>query len=307
MATVADKRPATIMALIRQRRLARDGKYEVRLFHPVHETWRTITIDDRLPVDAVGQLRNVRFTAAGEIWPALVEKALAVLFGGYQNLAGGLPYTALKSLTGARGDRMLFLTRTVPADAATGVDTASAGWVCWTPVFSEDADGVPQGRNIEECAWPDTGQRGSKARSQADVTQLLRRLHRSGSMLCCSTFGQPTDSVTASLTGMVSGHAYSLLRVETQVGREGLRLFELRNPHGAASVEWNGAWSDGDGAWEAHPEVARKLKPARVDDGTFWMGERDFATEFRSVSISLSTACARRRPKDRWMPRATPP
>lgn len=47
-------------------------------------------IDDRLPVNQYGSLRNVQLSASGELWPALLEKAMAAMFGG-ELLVDGMP------------------------------------------------------------------------------------------------------------------------------------------------------------------------------------------------------------------------
>ena len=62
---------------------------------------------------------------------------------------------------------------------------------------------------------------------------------------------------------------------------EGVDLLQLRNPH--AKGEWRGAWSDGDGAWAAHPAIRAELQVSGKDDGTFWMSKEDFCERADSI------------------------
>lgn len=50
------------------------GKYSVKLF--VFGKWRRVDIDDKLPVDAEGNIMYLTSTMKSEIWPALLTKAL---------------------------------------------------------------------------------------------------------------------------------------------------------------------------------------------------------------------------------------
>ena len=51
-------------------------------------------------------------------------------------------------------------------------------------------------------------------------------------------------------TGLVAGHAYSLISVKTVELEDGsiVRLLKLRNPWGDG-FEWKGAWHDDDENW----------------------------------------------------------
>eukprot|EP00045_Choanoeca_perplexa_P016316 m.218822 g.218822 ORF g.218822 m.218822 type:complete len:950 (-) comp17225_c1_seq7:2973-5822(-) len=79
--------------------------------------------------------------------------------------------------------------------------------------------------------------------------------------------------------GLVSGHAYALIRIfET---KDGHRLLQLRNPWG--ELEWNGAWSDTSDLWteELKAEVGFEANPS---DGLFWMSFQDFLRHFVCVN-----------------------
>lgn len=74
MATVAEESPGTIRSLIKPLTLSESGRYEVSLYDAAQAQWCTFVIDDRLPVNKQSLLRNVQISAAGELWPALIEK-----------------------------------------------------------------------------------------------------------------------------------------------------------------------------------------------------------------------------------------
>ncbi|KAL7037811.1 hypothetical protein ACKWTF_009370 [Chironomus riparius] len=71
-----------------------------------------VVVDDRLPVNQFGQLNCLRSNEPNEFWSALLEKAYAKLFGGYEALDGGLPYEAFEDFTG--GISEIFDLKTAP-------------------------------------------------------------------------------------------------------------------------------------------------------------------------------------------------
>eukprot|EP01017_Pseudomicrothorax_dubius_P040658 TRINITY_DN6396_c0_g1_i2.p1 TRINITY_DN6396_c0_g1~~TRINITY_DN6396_c0_g1_i2.p1 ORF type:complete len:257 (-),score=63.04 TRINITY_DN6396_c0_g1_i2:90-860(-) len=75
--------------------------------------------------------------------------------------------------------------------------------------------------------------------------------------------------------GIVSGHAYSILRVEEV---DGNKLIQLRNPHGSKGLEWSGDWSDEDNfSW--NERILKQLNVQFQRDGCFWMCVEDFIDE----------------------------
>ena len=80
--------------------------------------------------------------------------------------------------------------------------------------------------------------------------------------------------------GIVSGHAYSILRIK-EIKNLNLKLIELRNPYG--EVEWTGDWSDSSDKWTTSLKI--ELNVINKDDGIFWMSFSDFMTYFQIVNI----------------------
>jgi hypothetical protein len=61
--------------------------------------WHTITVDENLPVNALGMLAYSR-ASRRSLWGVLVEKAAASLHGSYESLDGGSFSEAFNMLTG---------------------------------------------------------------------------------------------------------------------------------------------------------------------------------------------------------------
>ncbi|KAK2438390.1 calpain-type cysteine protease family [Trifolium repens] len=93
--------------------------------------------------------------------------------------------------------------------------------------------------------------------------------------------GSPSGSdAHISSSGIVQGHAYSILQVREV---DGHKLVQIRNPW-ANEVEWNGPWSDSSPEWT--DRIKHKLKHvSQSKDGIFWMSWQDFQIHFRSIYI----------------------
>ncbi|KAF6155138.1 hypothetical protein GIB67_019664, partial [Kingdonia uniflora] len=93
--------------------------------------------------------------------------------------------------------------------------------------------------------------------------------------------GSPSGSdVHISSSGIVQGHAYSILQVREV---DGHKLVQIRNPW-ANEVEWNGPWSDSSLEWT--DRIKHKLKHVpQSKDGIFWMSWQDFQIHFRSIYV----------------------
>ncbi|KAI4317449.1 hypothetical protein L6164_025316 [Bauhinia variegata] len=93
--------------------------------------------------------------------------------------------------------------------------------------------------------------------------------------------GSPSGSdVHISSSGIVQGHAYSILQVRDV---DGHKLVQIRNPW-ANEVEWNGPWSDSSPEWTDRMKHKLKHVP-QSKDGIFWMSWQDFQIHFRSIYV----------------------
>ncbi|XP_042456933.1 calpain-type cysteine protease ADL1-like [Zingiber officinale] len=93
--------------------------------------------------------------------------------------------------------------------------------------------------------------------------------------------GSPSGSdVHVSSSGIVQGHAYSILQVKEV---DGHKLVQVRNPW-ANEVEWNGPWSDTSPEWTERMKHKLKHVP-QSKNGIFWMSWQDFQIHFRSIYV----------------------
>lgn len=103
-------------------------------------------------------------------------------------------------------------------------------------------------------------------------------------MVCSSSPGSDTQ---ASESGVVQGHAYTLLdaNVLNFKGQQ-IRLIKLRNPWGQG--EYKGIWSDHDPNWNQVDTNEKKRLGFHLDkeDGIFFMPYDNFWNEFRSITIA---------------------
>jgi len=96
--------------------------------------------------------------------------------------------------------------------------------------------------------------------------------------------GSPgTDEGTLNASGIVPGHAYSLLagKVIEDANGEEQYLVKMRNPW--KEGEWTGAFADG--SEEMTPELMAELEHDDTNDGIFWMKYEDMLKEFEQVDI----------------------
>jgi hypothetical protein len=99
IATVAEHNDELIKSLFITREADDFSCYQIRLYDQDKRRWRTLTLDDRIPVRDSG---DPYFTQphGNELWVLLLEKAYAKMKGSYGALDGGYPANALTAFTG---------------------------------------------------------------------------------------------------------------------------------------------------------------------------------------------------------------
>ena len=90
--------PKLVARLFRTPKVSPEGKYELQFFRD--NAWRSVTIDDRVPVsDSQGTILFAR-SPKKLWWPLLLEKGYAAFYSGFGALAGGNVAECLHDLTG---------------------------------------------------------------------------------------------------------------------------------------------------------------------------------------------------------------
>lgn len=95
------ERPALIRRLFDAEKPNQEGLYAVWL--NINGNWRQIVVDDFFPIEIHGNACEFAFsrTQEDEIWPLVLEKAYAKVFGSYDIIAAGNLMHTLRDLTGA--------------------------------------------------------------------------------------------------------------------------------------------------------------------------------------------------------------
>jgi len=130
--------------------------------------------------------------------------------------------------------------------------------------------------------------RSEEAKTDIRSGALFKRIlgyHNAGYLMGCGS-NSGSDSNT-SAQGIVQGHAYSILNIVEASDQHGThQLIRARNPWG--SSEWKGKFSDMDKpSWTKRLRTKLNYDPDNedADDGAFWIGFRDFVTQFRNVYV----------------------
>jgi len=143
---------------------------------------------------------------AGEIWPLLIEKALAKWSGSYENLDGGHCAWALATLTGWETDTYIKF------------NGDSNFTKCALQPDKQDP------RNPHEISF----RTSSVTVAAEDFFDILVESDSKDYIMTCGTHSG-NDTVEDSSNGIVQGHAYTLIGAH-EIGKH--RLVQLRNPWG---------------------------------------------------------------------------
>jgi len=235
-------------------------KYQVRLYDGFHQRWETVTIDDRIPVEKGTNKAAFSKPNGNEMWVILLEKAFAKFCGSYANLDGGHTVWAWQAMT---GDHVFFF-KFLP-------DTKK-----WARM---DISYPTKRHNKREVGFVQTEEQYDEKK----IWEMIKRYDARKSVLAASITGAGGE-VKHDNVGLVSGHAYSILKVREV---KDFKLIKLRNPWG--TFEWKGKWSDRSSDWKQYPDVAKAVDFKDEDDGSFWMEYGDFVKHFNRVQVCSRT------------------
>ena len=225
------------------------GCYGLRFF--LDGEWKTVLVDDRLPVSNAPRRpelafeSKLAFSRCGSpqqqmLWASILEKAYAKAHGSYRAISGGEISEALLDLTGA------------PTLSVDFEDASFNSELLWHSMVEWKRLELPMGcatdRNPE---LREVGLCGGHAYSVLSVREVTLKDGGGGGG------GGGGSGVGGSGGGRFGGGA----RTE--------RLVHVRNPHGVG--EWNGDWSDRSAKWAQLMGLDGGnggLERTGVDDGT---------------------------------------
>jgi hypothetical protein len=180
------------------------GKYLVKLW--LNGVARSVFIDDYLPIDNQGNLlcsHSASISRAGRGGTSILELWVPLLEKAYMKLCGGYDFPGSNS----------------------GVDLFSlTGWIPERILFAQDptAHGMKDHETHPERAW-----------------ERIRSASAFGDCLMTVSTQAEISPEEADRVGLVTGHAYAVLRVVQT--RNGTRLLQVKNPWRTKS--WRGRFS----------------------------------------------------------------
>ncbi|CAE8603108.1 unnamed protein product, partial [Polarella glacialis] len=267
------------------------GAYHLRLCHAGR--WVDLVVDDLFPTSQVSEGfsdgRSIHFSRGGnlcylggarrQLWPPLVEKAAAKLFGSYGALKGGTFIEALALFTGFPTQRLRLYEP--KADRLDKAERQQARRARRMQLLLSGADVPPDesdDSDDDDMIW-------SKLLSCKDAGYLM-------GMGCSEEGCEKSKQHIVEEMGLQAPHAYGILDVrEVPVNSSTVRLVKIRNPWGQiAPRTWKGKWGKDSDAWT--PELQKELgvinsSGVLMDDpmSIFWMAFEDVKEYFSQVEI----------------------
>ena len=119
----------------------------------------------------------------------------------------------------------------------------------------------------------------------SDLNDAWNKLFKANEMRYMITCFTKSTAITEEKheTGIVAGHAYTILDVRDIIDARGrpARVIRIRNPWG--NFEWQGDFSDTSPLWT--PKHRKELNIEVHDDGVFWMRFEDFVKHYEGIGI----------------------
>lgn len=278
-----------VRKLFKKHYLSRSGSYEVSLWDWGRKDWVVRKIDDRFAT-ANKDSPTPLFAQASEdneIFPMLIEKAVAIMAGGFDFMSSIMPPWALGVLTGCP-DVWIFNAR-------------GGQWTGYRPVYDGTSTYEHKG-TVTEKAWPD-GSSGNTPKSNAEMWQALQYWDDHHYLTCCGSAAAGKSDASSLPCGIIYMHAYSVITVKSNLPG-GINLLKCRNPHGAGGQEPNLPWKDNAPEWRQHPKVVEALtrdnhfEEGHEPDGLFWIRDRDFFGPSSNHFNTIYVVRCRMQPRD---------
>jgi hypothetical protein len=270
--------PDNVRRLFSPTKLSPSGRYDVSLWDWGKRDWITRSVDDRFATKSKDDPEPmfVKASAALEIYPCLIEKAVAIMAGGFDYMSSIMPPWALAVLTGCP-DVWMF--------------SANNGrWTGSRPVY--DGTSTYQSvKNVKEDAWPDKSS-GDVPKSNAEMWEYMRYWDEHHYLIIAGSAAQGKSDSSSLPCGIIYMHAYSVIEVKSNICGTGINLAQVRNPHGAGGQEPNLPWKDHANEWKQYPQIAQACgitDHGHDADGLFWIQDKDFfgpnSTHYNTVYL----------------------
>jgi len=255
------------------------NRYKIRLYDL--QKWKPVdvVVDERLLWDEKhGGIFGCKPTNDNEIWPCVLEKAVAAHCGGWEKINGGQSTHAWRLLLGCRE----VYTIEKKEDGKFGCfSDFNPNTHQWEPCANSPHDGF---QGLWPSEWPEVGG-GGNLMLGLDETALFKRMCAwdDANFIMCA--GSEAGSDKTLKNGIVEGHAYTIIECIDNAGGSQYDMVKMRNPWGCQEFD-SGGWGDDGPMWKKNPEVFKACgRPKPADDGVFWMERQNFFKYFTSVYL----------------------
>jgi calpain-15 len=201
----------------------RSPPYQVRLCF--NGQWTVVTVDDYFPADRYGRMRFANGRDR-QLWPSLIEKAAAKLYGSYAAISGGMMADAFALLTGCPAEHIDLAKVLSPSSASSELSSSSSASSS-SSSFSE-----AEARELlwsKLCSFAEANCVMGASGGATDTNKL--NSGESDAAMAARIAAKERAYAAAGLNP--NPHAYSLLAVAEVRGSDGrlARLVKLRDPH----------------------------------------------------------------------------
>jgi len=244
-------------------------------------TWSPVdvVVDERLLVRGEGvDLLGCKPSSDAELWPCILEKAVAAHCGGWDAIDGGTCTHAWRMLVGCKEVYTIRRGKDGRFSCLGAFNPNEKRW--------EDLTNSPHTsfRGLWPMDWPEVGGGGSFKDTYDENAVFEKMCHWDDNNFLVGA-GSRSGSDTHQTDGIVDGHAYTVLTCLNDAGGTGFDMIKMRNPWGKGEFE-GGGWTDGGPMWKEHPEVYKACgNPESRDDGIFWIEKEEFFKHFGTIYL----------------------